>query len=951
MNGNGFLNVNPGGSLDRNAQQGRVYTDGTGDFVFNINGYAEIYRLYLANNGGTTTINGSDPLIITNDLRFDDDGAELINNINISVGFQLRLDNGNNNKIINNSVAQLLVNNSIEAFGKTFTIENYGSITLNSIMVGATNASIYNYQNARLQLNAVDYGSDLQLFSHDAGNTVEYAYGGNQTILEPQDGYYNLTLNGSGTKLSRQDMHILGDLTIEDGANLDPDWNDINLAGDWINNNTVGGFDHTNSLVTFDGDSLQTLYDASGDEYFEDVVVDNPMGLSLNTNVYIDDGATLDLQTGIVYTNANMLSIESDDISAIARTNGWVAGKLRHAINNFYDGSDYVFPLGTSTYYRPLILNCNNSNNGYLIAEFIESDPGSAGFPIVDDVTLQNQFTEGYWRLTNNAGFSSTNYNISATGTGFTSYTINVNTRLLSRTNAATDWAANGINGGFAGSTISRDNLNNLNQTYTDFCFGTICEVSETEATITGNDTVCPFATDEIYQTANAAGYTYAWEITGGSITGGGSTNEVTVEWSNGASGQLIIVATHAVAGCIFTDTLDVVFEDTIAPVISAIALDTVYLNDTGYAFIDSAFVVTSFTDNCSPGSVLIGKTIFNCADVTGFQIEDTIIGSDMAGNTDTAIFQVRVLDSISPTATCSDTTVYLASNGTFTIDSSHVSGAWADACGVDSVSLSRYVFGCGDIASPVTVAVTTYDMHGNSSTCSAQVSVVDSISPTATCSDTTVYLASNGTFTIDSSHVSGAWADACGVDSVSLSRYVFGCGDIASPVTVAVTTYDMHGNSSTCSAQVSVVDSISPTATCSDTTVYLASNGTFTIDSSHVSGAWADACGVDSVSLSRYVFACGDIASPVTVAVTTYDMHGNSSTCSAQVSVVDSIAPTATCSDTTVYLASNGTFTIDSSHVSGAWADACGVDSVSLSRYVFGCGDIASPVTVAVTT
>ncbi|NJM16050.1 MAG: HYR domain-containing protein, partial [Bacteroidales bacterium] len=194
--------------------------------------------------------------------------------------------------------------------------------------------------------------------------------------------------------------------------------------------------------------------------------------------------------------------------------------------------------------------------------------------------------------------------------------------------------------------------------------------------------------------------------------------------------------------------------------------------------------------------------------------------------------------------------------------------------------------------------------------TCSAQVSVVDSISPTATCSDTTVYLASNGTFTIDSSHVSGAWADACGVDSVSLSRYVFGCGDIASPVTVAVTTYDMHGNSSTCSAQVSVVDSIAPTIICpADTTVSndpgncsavvnnltpaINDNCSVVLQTWFLSGATTDSSNTTGINnVSGYNFNLGT----TTVAYHIEDISGNSHQCSFMVTVKDTEKPNISC-------------------------------------------------------
>lgn len=49
---------------------------------------------------------------------------------------------------------------------------------------------------------------------------------------------------------------------------------------------------------------------------------------------------------------------------------------------------------------------------------------------------------------------------------------------------------------------------------------------------ITGNDTVCPGASGEIYSTASGMS-NYSWNITGGTITGGSSTNTITVDWGS----------------------------------------------------------------------------------------------------------------------------------------------------------------------------------------------------------------------------------------------------------------------------------------------------------------------------------------------------------------------------------------------------------------------------------
>ena len=89
---------------------------------------------------------------------------------------------------------------------------------------------------------------------------------------------------------------------------------------------------------------------------------------------------------------------------------------------------------------------------------------------------------------------------------------------------------------------------------------------------ITGNDTVCPSATGEIYNTALQGGHSYFWNLSGQSSFTGQNTNEVTVDWSAGPTGQLIIYDTITATGCGATDTLGVRMVQSVAPVIREIA-------------------------------------------------------------------------------------------------------------------------------------------------------------------------------------------------------------------------------------------------------------------------------------------------------------------------------------------------------------------------------------------
>jgi hypothetical protein len=58
------------------------------------------------------------------------------------------------------------------------------------------------------------------------------------------------------------------------------------------------------------------------------------------------------------------------------------------------------------------------------------------------------------------------------------------------------------------------------------------------------------------------------------------------------------------------------------------------------------------------------------------------------------------------------------------------------------------------------------------------------------------------------------------------------------------------------------------------------------------------DACGIFTSAVDIFEFSCDDIGAPITVTVFTIDVNGNISSCTAEVTVVDALAPVVTCPD-----------------------------------------------------
>lgn len=204
------------------------------------------------------------------------------------------------------------------------------------------------------------------------------------------------------------------------------------------------------------------------------------------------------------------------------------------------------------------------------------------------------------------------------------------------------------------------------------------------------------------------------------------------------------------------------------------------------------------------------------------------------------------------------------------------------------------------------TVAYQAVDAAGNSSTCSFTVTVIDNEYPVAACQDVTVTLA-DGSATITTSDVDGGSSDNCGIVSSSLSQDTFSCSDIGI-VPVALTVTDAAGNSSTCTANVTVVGEI-PSCTIEAvpgagpytggpaTTIYLGYGPQDVTLSATASGgsaftySWSPSDGL----------SCSDCAAPVFTptaegnyefTLTVTNEFGCSSTCSITICVLDVRVP-----------------------------------------------------------
>jgi len=302
-------------------------------------------------------------------------------------------------------------------------------------------------------------------------------------------------------------------------------------------------------------------------------------------------------------------------------------------------------------------------------------------------------------------------------------------------------------------------------------------------------------------------------------------------------------------------------------------------------------------------------------------------------------------LDTEAPIAVCQNVTVTLNANGAATVSPNQVNNGSSDDCSIASITLSQESFDCNDLGTN-NVTLTVTDGKGASSTCSAEVTVEDNDSPTASCVGAfNVLLDGNGQASITADQLDNGSSDNCGVTSKQASTTSFDCNDAGNTVNVSLTVSDDAGNSDLCSVAITVVDQTAPTALCQDLTVVLDGSGNASITAAEVDQNSSDNCGLASLNLDVSTFGCSNVLQSNTVTLTVTDVNGLQSTCTADINVEDNELPTALCQDITVQLDASGNAPASGSAVDNGSSDNCGIMSLDL----FNQGDYieeASPLT-----
>jgi len=375
---------------------------------------------------------------------------------------------------------------------------------------------------------------------------------------------------------------------------------------------------------------------------------------------------------------------------------------------------------------------------------------------------------------------------------------------------------------------------------------------------------------------------------------------------------------------------------DTIKPIVTT-QNRTIYLNASGVATIAASQINNGSTDNVSISAVQLSKTLFTCSDLGNNQVVLTVI--DGSNNSQTGTATVTVVDTIKPIVNTQNITLYLNGIGQATLTPAQANNGSSDNCGVSNLNLSKTLFTCADRGNN-TIQLQVTDASNNSSSGSLQVSVLDTIRPNVVVNNNlTLYLNNAGTATLTNAMVGNGSTDNCGITSQTLGKTSFNGTNLGLNL-VNYTIADASGNTNSVILNITVVDTIRPVVSVQNRTIYLDGSGTATLTPSMVNNGSSDNVGITLQQLSKTSFNCNNLGANQ-VLYTLEDASANQMSALVTITVLDTIKPTASARNLTVYLNAAGTVSITPAQANNGSSDNCSTASLALSKSEFGCADL----------
>jgi hypothetical protein len=376
------------------------------------------------------------------------------------------------------------------------------------------------------------------------------------------------------------------------------------------------------------------------------------------------------------------------------------------------------------------------------------------------------------------------------------------------------------------------------------------------------------------------------------------------------------------------------------------------------------SYAAPTFDDNCD-GMGLAGTLTEGLASGSLFPVGTTTVTyeyTDAAGNGPAVCsFNVTVVDDVPPvvscppaaTAQCSSSEVPVADNYAefFT-----AGGSASDPCGLDDP-----LFGLLSETQVGNVYTRTYivsDVNDNTSTCTQEITVLDTTDPEFTNCPTGPVVVGNDT---DECSAKVNWSipvatDNCGSVTVSASGAASGSVLDVGTHTATYTATDLAGNTASCDITIMVMDTQDPLITAcaadkdinNDPGLCSATVPDMTGEIAFIENCPGAVVTQSPAAGSSFGAAPGD---QVTVTFTVTDASGNTATCTNTLTLIDNEPPTAVCANPTVGLDVFGNASVTAADLAGASSDNCGAVTIDIlsGQTAYTCADVGSTFDVAI--
>lgn len=295
------------------------------------------------------------------------------------------------------------------------------------------------------------------------------------------------------------------------------------------------------------------------------------------------------------------------------------------------------------------------------------------------------------------------------------------------------------------------------------------------------------------------------------------------------------------------------------------------------------------------------------------------------------------------PTAICQNRTLYLNASGLATLSAIDIGGSSINATNfyLNSVGTTTLSFNCNHLGANA-VTMIAEDAGGLQSSCTATVTVMDTLAPTALCQlNLSKQLNATGVVTVFASQLNNASTDNCGISLIKIngqSSQQYNCANVGNNA-ATLSVYDLSGNVSTCMANITVSDNTSPVALCKTSiTVYLDANGTAVVQGNQLDNGSSDNCAIVGFSIngqSSQIYTQANLG--LNPALMQVSDGNNTEFCSSVVNVLDTfpapcgspdvVPPLALCqSNVVLSLPSTGNIVVTPAMLNNSSSDNCGI-------------------------